>query len=1073
MTHSPQPLSQVNPAARTIGPYQLHEVLGRGGMGIVYRAEHGEHGQKVALKTVHIVAAGLLQSLRREIQALARIRHPGVVRIVSEGVQDGLPWYAMELVEGTTLDRWCRLRGAITAAEMRIEEEPWWTCSLEDGLAGAPTSDEDSPPHLPPLAGRWMEGGAVAPASSRRWIQEPQAPGGGPEPDRLAAELLKATDTVPILTVVRRLCGALAYLHGEGIVHRDLKPGNVIVRPDGMPVIVDFGLAYRFAGEVSREELAIEASAAGTLGYMAPEQIQGEVVDSRADLYALGCILRELLTGEPPFAMTTPLAAIQAHLTTPAAPPSRCVPSISPELDAIVLRLLAKEPRERFGYAQDVARALAALRAENGLSSAGAAPRAHLHRPGFLGRDSELAALGGVLGRLNGGQGGLVFVGGESGVGKTRLAMEISRQAAQDEALVLAGECAQGAAIPLGAFRRPLQASGDRCRAGGAAEPQRILGRGGGILAIFASWLASLPGLEQYPSPGELSPAEVRERLFAALSHTLAALAETAPVLVVLDDLQWADELTLAALEHLVRTEHLHHCSVLLLGTYRTEEATPELRALLDASGVESLILGRFAPEAVARMVTAMLAMPAPPAAFCRFLVRCSEGNPFFVAEYLRLAVAEEALTRNDQGNWVIAATEALEAAETTYDALPLPKSLHALVSRRLEGLRAAALCFVRALSILGREAEVRVPWQMAGLDDELAPEILDDLVRRQILEEPRAGVVRFAHDKIQEVASLCIPAAERPELHRRAAVAIEQLYPERREEHLAQLGRHWEGAGLCDRARACYLAAARRARDGYSTADAEHLYRRYLALIDAPQPEEILARSELATDVLRVQGRMTAVEEEIKRALRLARQLGDRTGEGVTLHHLAGLQHDQGRLSEARKLYRKALLVHRECGNRRYEGETLSYLAILCHDRGRMEEARALYGQALLIHREVGNRRFEAGALANLALLSYQQLGGGACGAAQRGGAGHFSGDRQSAPRGHDARQSRHLVPGPGARRQGARARAEVAGAGARARRSSSRGRGVRKSRRAGRGCAPAEADAEPDARPPTVSSG
>ncbi|MFC1853161.1 serine/threonine-protein kinase, partial [candidate division CSSED10-310 bacterium] len=164
-----------------------------------------------------------------------------------------------------------------------------------------------------------------------------------------------------ILALVRRLCFPLAFLHGEGIVHRDLKPENIMVKDDAMPVLVDFGLMTQFTSTESRESLTVEHGAAGTVSYMAPEQIKGELVDARADLYALGCILYELLVGHPPFTGLYPAQIIQAHLESAATPPSHFRSDVGSELDDLLGRLLAKNPRERVGHADVVATILGKL----------------------------------------------------------------------------------------------------------------------------------------------------------------------------------------------------------------------------------------------------------------------------------------------------------------------------------------------------------------------------------------------------------------------------------------------------------------------------------------------------------------------------------------------------------------------------------------------------------------------------------------------------------------------------------------------------------------------------------------
>src|SRR5690606_39229389 len=139
--------------------------------------------------------------------------------------------------------------------------------------------------------------------------------------------------------IVRTLCGPLAFVHGEGLVHRDLKPENVVISENGAPVLVDFGLAVRVAGaDPGREVVDIAGRALGTPAYMAPEQIRGELVDARADLYALGCMLYECVTGAVPFE-GAPGQVLRMHLEQQPPPPSVYVDGLPPALDALVLRL--------------------------------------------------------------------------------------------------------------------------------------------------------------------------------------------------------------------------------------------------------------------------------------------------------------------------------------------------------------------------------------------------------------------------------------------------------------------------------------------------------------------------------------------------------------------------------------------------------------------------------------------------------------------------------------------------------------------------------------------------------------
>jgi serine/threonine protein kinase len=295
-----------------VGEFELIETLGQGGMGVVWRARHRITGELVALKMAWALVEGALDGLRREIRALAAIDHPGVVRLIADGVTGGQPWYAMELLDG---------------ASLRTLLEHAWSARFDTW----PTAGLDRAEPLPP-----REPAAVP----RRDLDQVQA----------------------LLAPMIALCDALAHVHAAGLVHRDLTPDNVLLRSDGRPVLVDFGLAARVSRGEGRDPLGLDAGTAGTAGtapYMAPEQICGELVDGRADLYALGCILHQIACGAPPFAGPHASGILSRHLFDEPIAPSRCNPEAPAWLDDIVRGLLAKDRRDRTGSAAEVAAALA------------------------------------------------------------------------------------------------------------------------------------------------------------------------------------------------------------------------------------------------------------------------------------------------------------------------------------------------------------------------------------------------------------------------------------------------------------------------------------------------------------------------------------------------------------------------------------------------------------------------------------------------------------------------------------------------------------------------------------------
>ncbi len=745
-------------------------------MSIVYAGHDPDTGERVAIKTVTLHSETYLTSLRREIHALSRVRHPGIVRILDTGVARGVPWYAMELIDGDTLGGYAR--------------SLWGTLDLDGDTfdAAGPTGSSPSPTSLR----------SSTPSPQVR-APAPRRPAGG-------GELAVA------LTIARRICSPLAYLHGEGIVHRDLKPTNIVMRPDGRPVLVDFGLAWRIAGGRGREAPDVLRDLAGTPEYMAPEQARLERLDPRTDLYSLGCILYYLVSGRPPF-LGAGERVIQQHIHDRAPPLSELVQGVPAELDELVAALLAKQPRDRIGYAEDVARALEQLGAEpepDDLPS----PRTYVYGPRLSGRAQVFADLRLLLDGARRHRGGIALVTGESGIGKTYLVVDAARQCGVG-AWIFTCECAP-LARPLQPLRALLTAVADRCRTLGTAFTDRVLGERGKILATIEPHLADLPGQSAYPNPPRLTGPAARDRLMKALSETLEALARSGPVIIIVDDLQWADELTLRFFATLP-DDWFAGRSVAVLATSREGDRNDAVGELAARPYVAQHSLGMLGEEHVSALVADMLAVDTVPPELAHVVAEQSGGNPFFVAEYLRAAVDEGHIRR-------------CSPKLVAFDSLPTLASLASLVEHRLAGLSPEALAMLEAAAVLGRELVLDLLLEVSGheLDPDARLDALSELFARHILEQPGPTHIRFIHDKLHEIAYERLSAVRRAALHRRAAdaIAARAHTAEERRDVAMILAHHCDAAG--DPARALdHLEAAA------ESALADGAYRRAVLCLD------------------------------------------------------------------------------------------------------------------------------------------------------------------------------------------------------------------------------------------------
>jgi serine/threonine protein kinase/tetratricopeptide (TPR) repeat protein len=837
-----------------IGPYRIVESLGQGAMGVVYRARHATSERAVALKTVRVPSPRLLDSIRREIHALTRIRHPGVVRILDNGVHEGRPWYAMDLLEGESLRHfgqriWSRHR------------QPTIPVGVTEGL-----SETDA------LSAGITD---LAPISSK---EHPQLDGTLPA---------AGGELVAVVKIIRRVCAALAYLHGEGLINCDLKPENILL-VRGEPVIIDFGLTAHHPGGSSREELEAIPGMAGTVPYMSPEQIRGEFVDARSDLYSVGCLLYELVVGAPPFS-GSPRGIVTQHLSSEPLPPSASVTGVPEQLEQLILRLLAKDVRDRSGHADEVAVELAEIGADARRLSDHPPARPYLYRPRFVGRDAIVRELTQLRDRAAAGSGSLILLGGESGSGKTRVAMELTRVAPASFMRVVTSESqafssSQAATVgtaPLHSMRSLLRAVADRCQEGGPDAAERFLGHRRSVLALYEPLLAQIPAHEPLAPVVPLGVEASRHRLFTYLAETLAILAEDQPLLWVLDDIGWADELSLAFLASLGK-DFLEATPVLIFCTYRSEEAPEAVTALTLEEHAVHVMLPRLEQPAVQSIVADMLALRDVPNRFVEFVTRQAEGNPFFVAEYLRTAVSERLLFRDQQHSWRFFRDG--EEAQTQYESFALPRSLRAHIEHRLRQLSPAARQAGLAAAVLGREADVHLVGTVAALSESAVVEAVDELLRRQILEQKGPARLRFAHDKLREVAYSDASPERLCELHARAGTLLEERFRDHSdaERPWATLGHHFAVAKRFEPAARYLKLAADHARATHANGEAISLYRDAIEQINQmrlllaagsdPSHDALVDLHEALGDVLNVTGKRDEARVEFRRALELVR---------------------------------------------------------------------------------------------------------------------------------------------------------------------------------------------------------
>jgi predicted ATPase len=774
------------------------------------------------------------------------------------------------------------------------------------------------------------------------------------------------------VTITCQIAEALRVAHAAGIAHRDIKPENVMVRPDGYVKLLDFGLARLMPPAASQRPAANRREAEsglplGATTSVAPESDRAEPAGGPADIFALGVVAYETATGRHPFLAATDGAEVQGIAANAPIPPGHLNPAIPNAFDELIVRMLDRDPTLR-PTASEVVDSLDAVVGKNGERTILPGPTADSR---IVGRGQERIALWQAFADASAGNGRIVCITGEPGIGKTSLVVEFLRDlsACGRPHFAVRGRCSERLA-GADAYLPMLDAIDGLLR----EESGEVAGRAIDIVA--PSWRAQLtPPADAGPAAPEAS----QERLKREFVAFVRELSKRKPLVLFLDDIQWADPSTLDLIAYLgARCEGLHLLAVV---TYRPTELLLNRRAFLGVQlELQRRAVGRVIPlgllgrEEVDDYLT--LAFPGHrfPHEFGGLVHERTEGNPLFVVDLLRYLSDRGAVARGPDGWGLTMAVQDVGA--------DLPESIRSMVRRKLTFLADDDRTLLSIASVQGQEFDSIVTAEVVGhdvADVEERLQAIDQvhglvrLAREQELPD-RTLALRYAfvHSLYQEELYNGLPASRRLEWSGALARA---LLAHRADEHsarVAEIAYLFESAREPDRAARYFLRAAENAARVSAHVGAVGLARRGLRLLgELPDTPE---RAALELPLQMTLGMQLQVTEgfaapPVMLAYSRARELCRRSGElrllfpvlwGLWLY--AKVRSD---LSTARELARELATLAQQIGDPALTLQSHQAFAVttLClgeptetvasmhrgvalYDRGRHSAHSALYGQ-------------------------------------------------------------------------------------------------------------------------------
>jgi ABC-type transport system substrate-binding protein len=776
----------------------------------------------------------------------------------------------------------------------------------------------------------------------------------------LRAFLRQDSSLGDVLDVSIQVAEALEYSHVRGVVHRDIKPENIMVsREEGLGVrirVMDFGLARAS----SESRLTKTGALVGTLSYLSPEQVAAKEVDGRADVYALGTILYECVAGEPPFTGETQAVLYRIVHELPQPPRSRGV-DIDAELEASILACLEKEPGRRPQRAGELAETLKRYRSrlhdsERARSVLGFTRSFQAPRPAlspFVGRLKEFGELQQRLNSAVAGECQLALVGGEPGVGKTRLLDELETLARARKIRALRGRSVeQDGAFPYQGFCELIQEY-FRLKDTGSAPPPDFSDLAADLVGLFPmlneiSEVRSAATGDSKIARGGSAGIENRTEVFELLARTLTRMGGGKPLVLMLEDLH-AAEVSIEALQYIVR--RLGPTPTLIVGTYRSTEIDarhPLTRVIESFRGdrrFSSMSLGPFSPSEHRAFLESLIGGPQITPSLIGRLYEGTEGNPFFTKELVRSLIDSGGIACDDSGAWSL-------SGEVGIAAEALPPTIQAAVEKRIERLPEDLREMLAVASVIGKTFDSRELEKLAEGKGEVE-DALDALIREGYLEEEResrSDLLTFASGVVRDVLYAGLARRRRRSLHRKYAELLEARYGGRLERVLPQLLHHFFQGDVADKTVAYGLRLAKSSLDAFSAEEAARSARTALEFLDEEWEGEPSLEGEarvLLARALRMTGDIDASLREAGAAIRIF-EAQKQTGRAAGALLLAAETAWQARRSEETgRFVERGMEAARTAG----DGESLRQLLSLAATRanllGQHEQANQYLAEA------------------------------------------------------------------------------------------------------------------------------
>ncbi|MEW6585427.1 MAG: AAA family ATPase, partial [Nitrospirota bacterium] len=658
----------------------------------------------------------------------------------------------------------------------------------------------------------------------------------------------QASEVDVTVDIMLQACSGLGAAHEKGIIHQSLNASNILIFQNrGKPEtkLTDFGIGLLLDLAGIKEENEITS----TFGYMSPEAtgILRKPIDERSDLYSLGIIFYKLVTGRLPYEGKDTSTLVHQHIAQKPSLPTKLNPLLPPVIERIILRLIAKDPLDRYqtvlGLYADLQEYL--LQRAKGQES----PAFEIARSDraaqlnfstrLIGRDKELDTLHNLIAQAKQGRGSLSLVYGSPGVGKSRLVDELRGYIYSIGGIFVGGKCYQyESTAPFNVFTEAIDACIQKLKRAGREEKKAAIERIRGAVGQLGGEVVKIaPGIEdligKQPELEALEAEKERVRFMLTVTNFVLSLgSKQNPLILFLDDLQWADIGSIELLERVAAG--LSSCPMTVIASYRDTdvyESHPWVQAVGRMKKQEvsftKILVKPFGIGGTTRIVSEILMEPEDAVLLlARELHERTTGNAFFVIELLRSLVDQKIIWFGDN-HYRYDLKKLGEAV--------LPTNVVEVVLRRIDEISGENQKILAYSALMGREIEFERISDLTGISRENVIDAMEAGIKNQLLTRDITGRenVVFMHDRIREALYKHVSEDERIVLHEQIATLLEEQHKDDVEPVLFDLAHHFAQANIEDKTLLYSIQAGKKAQNAYAHDQAIRFYEQAKTILE------------------------------------------------------------------------------------------------------------------------------------------------------------------------------------------------------------------------------------------------